>query len=234
MLHQISVRWQKLVIAMCGTVTMFIGLGIISPVPIVGTAVNQSSQVSPPKNQYSLVNHSMSWSAANLYCEKRGAHLATITSAAENQAIVSLIASKGAKKEYWLGGVRGDDHWQWITGEAFSYTNWASGEPTDFGPDENRLSIIGTNNSAMPLGVWDDNFNRGYTGDFALRNFGLICERANSSSVRYTIVDQSMPWTEAAAYCDERGAHLATITSATENQAIISLIASKGTKKEYW
>jgi hypothetical protein len=38
--------------------------------------------------------------------------------------------------------VEPDGGWQWVTGEAFSYTNWRLGEPNNNG-DENRIQYFG-------------------------------------------------------------------------------------------
>ena len=64
-------------------------------------------------------------------CVKRGAHLATISSAAENK-----IARTFVNNSKWLGGredvtatTEGTGDYGWITGEPFTYTNWAEREP---------------------------------------------------------------------------------------------------------
>jgi len=64
-------------------------------------------------------------------CVKRGAHLVTISSAAENQTVRSLV-----NNSKWLGGyedvsvsTKGTGAYGWLTGEPFTYTNWAQGEP---------------------------------------------------------------------------------------------------------
>lgn len=69
--------------------------------------------------------------AAQAACVKRGAHLASITSAAENELVRTLV--DGSK---WLGGredvplsSRGTGRYTWLTDEALSYTNWAEQEP---------------------------------------------------------------------------------------------------------
>ena len=69
--------------------------------------------------------------AAQAACVKRGAHLASISSAAENKLALSFV--HGSK---WLGGFEdvpltseGTGTYAWITGEAFSYTNWSPKEP---------------------------------------------------------------------------------------------------------
>lgn len=61
-------------------------------------------------------------------------YLATITSADE-QAFLNTLNSSTA----WLGGsdAGSEGTWTWVTGpeagEAFAYTNWAGGEPNDYG-----------------------------------------------------------------------------------------------------
>ena len=64
-------------------------------------------------------------------CIKLGAHLATISSAAENK-----LARGFVNNSKWLGGredvsanVMGTANYAWITGEPFSFSNWAAREP---------------------------------------------------------------------------------------------------------
>jgi len=71
------------------------------------------------------------FTSAQQDCLKRGAHLATISSAAENE-----IARKLTNNGKWLGGYEnvsqampGTGAYEWLTGEPFTYTNWAPEEP---------------------------------------------------------------------------------------------------------
>lgn len=64
-------------------------------------------------------------------CKERGAHLATISSEAENK-----IAQKFVNNSKWLGGredvasnVQGTGNYGWITSEPFAYENWDREEP---------------------------------------------------------------------------------------------------------
>ncbi|GAB4040008.1 MAG: hypothetical protein Fur0014_10170 [Rubrivivax sp.] len=87
---------------------------------------------------------SITWEQAKAAAEAAGGHLATITSAGENSFIAALVPDYGTTGEspYWLGGfqVGGDPPanagWQWVTGEAWGYTNWASGEPNNTGNED--------------------------------------------------------------------------------------------------
>jgi len=71
------------------------------------------------------------FAAAQADCAKRGAHLATIASATENKLVLKFI-----NNSKWIGGLEdvastqpGTGAYAWITGEPFSYTNWAPQEP---------------------------------------------------------------------------------------------------------
>jgi cysteine-rich repeat protein len=64
-------------------------------------------------------------------CVERGGHLATISSAAENK-----LARTFVNNSKWLGGhedvsvtMKGTGNYAWLSGEPFTYTNWAQGEP---------------------------------------------------------------------------------------------------------
>jgi hypothetical protein len=87
-------------------------------------------------------------------------HLATITSAEENQFIIISLAP-ASYDGLWLGGYQdttAPDYfepaggWRWITGEPWGFTNWSPGEPnnnTVRGP-ENHLQINFSNTT------WND------------------------------------------------------------------------------
>lgn len=86
--------------------------------------------------------------AQGLTCCGSTGHLATITDAAENDFI-----------RLNLGGVRGwigindkasEGNFQWVTGEAVSYTNWNPGEPNNSAGVEDCAEIFGTH------GGWND------------------------------------------------------------------------------
>lgn len=51
---------------------------------------------------------------------------------------------------------------------------------------------------------------------------------------KYALYDLSMTWTEAKAYCEDLGGHLATITSAEEQAFIESFLPEPYTKRQYW
>lgn len=81
-------------------------------------------------NVYKVFEYGMSYEEAKAYCEQLGGHLATITSKNEDKAIFTYISKMG-NYNCILGGsdARIEGLWEWITGETFSYANWADGEP---------------------------------------------------------------------------------------------------------
>lgn len=88
----------------------------------------------------------LTWEDARAHASALGGHLATLTSAAEDQFVFALVASRPEAWQGntfggpWLGafqpsptGTAPDQGWVWVTGEAWSYTNWSPGEPGDQG-----------------------------------------------------------------------------------------------------
>lgn len=79
---------------------------------------------------YVVVTEAMTWAEANAYCAEHGGHLVTINSQEEYDEVVSLVRGY-SQQVFWIGAYRTGDGFAWITGEPFSYTAWASGEPNN-------------------------------------------------------------------------------------------------------
>lgn len=87
-----------------------------------------------------------------------GGHLATITSADENGWLVANLGG-AVDASAFLGGfqppgsLEPSGGWQWVTGEAWLYTNWLPGQPSNTRPDgEDVLHFYG----AGDPGKWND------------------------------------------------------------------------------
>ena len=104
----------------------------------------------------------LSWEEASAAASAAGGYLATITSPAENVFVFSLVNNAAYWHGYsgpWLGGYQSpatwqpDANWHWVTGEAWSYTNWQSGQPNDSGGRaEDKLQF----GFATLVSVWND------------------------------------------------------------------------------
>ncbi|MBN2217996.1 MAG: PEP-CTERM sorting domain-containing protein [Pirellulales bacterium] len=82
-------------------------------------------------------------------------HLMTITSSAEQNFLANNSLLPPSGKYWWFGGYQPPSspepagNWQWVTGETWSYANWASGEPNNAWSGEDRLQL-------RPDGKWND------------------------------------------------------------------------------
>ncbi len=98
-------------------------------------------------------------------------YLATVTSAAENDFLASQFQSSlPTDVPAWIGleddGRIGD--WTWVTGEPFSYSNWADGEPNNPGSED----WVGYTNGESPAWSWN-NFN---IDNFGSDGYGFVVE----------------------------------------------------------
>ncbi len=93
-------------------------------------------------NEYELVNaEGITWTAARTAAQSGGWDLVTVTSAAENAFIVASVLSSGStvsRSHYWIGlsDAEVEGSYGWVSGEAFSYTNWNVGEPNNSGNED--------------------------------------------------------------------------------------------------
>lgn len=118
------------------------------------------------------VEAGIDWFAAKSAAEAKGGYLATATSAEENTFLFNLISNASFWFNYtdaslgpWLGAFQTSDqngaggNWQWLTGEAWSYTNWASGEPNNYNPglpgNADYLEFLGRGHN-NPAPTWND------------------------------------------------------------------------------
>ena len=94
---------------------------------------------------YQLNDKRMEWNEAKTFAESRGGYLATITSAAEGQWLYDTFGSAlridSGMRTFGGNDVANEGQWQWITGEAWSYSNWWAGEPNDNGGNEDCVAF---------------------------------------------------------------------------------------------
>jgi hypothetical protein len=135
---------------------MFLLIGALSP---LGAApIQWSSGVGGNDHYYELVDTGgfVAWLDAQAAAQAAGGYLATITSAEEN----SFIALLTGGLESYIGAhdQNTEGAFEWVTGEAFGFTNWAFNEPNDHvapaSPTGEDFVII--NPPANPLGTWND------------------------------------------------------------------------------
>jgi hypothetical protein len=103
-------------------------------------------------NIYQRIDTQLTWSGAVKYCQERGGHLVTITSAAENDFVYKNFGTDGVN--LWLGATDEltEKQWRWITGEPFNYNNWATRMPDNAGQGQNYAIFWD-----LDPGRWDDN-----------------------------------------------------------------------------
>lgn len=150
------------------------------------------------------------WDAAQDTCATVRAHLATLTSDAENGAVVAGVIS--GTVNHWIGlsdqAVEGA--LAWVTDEPSGYGHFLQGEPNDSGNED----CVETSN----VGLWNDN-KCNSTQAALCEDEGWFVRAFDNHA--YRIVDRPVTWSVAVAGCASLSAHLVTVTSA-EERAFVS------------
>ena len=100
---------------------------------------------------YFLTEMTLLWPDAKTHAEQLGGHLAVITSEKEhNQIMAAIPALKPASTNErpampWIGASDEAEEgtWVWVTGEAFDYTRWATGQPSNCGGGQHYARFWG-------------------------------------------------------------------------------------------
>lgn len=180
---------------------------------------------------YALYDYEMSWSFARDLCKDFGGNLVTVTSTEENQVVADLI-KHGAKDAYWLGATDGvygtEKDFKWVTGEAFSYSNWMSGEPSSSGTDGEKEHFIEIRKSYG--NKWNDvnnisKSNKGFILEVDISDIRPTAE-AKLNNNKYLLFDKNTTWTEAKTICEQYGGHLAAIESMDESSFVKNFLKS--------
>jgi hypothetical protein len=120
---------------------------------------------------YEIDSTPRTWADANVFAASQSylgmpGHLATITSLEEQNFIYSELVAitnfPGSPVHFtWLGGYQEPGSpepaggWSWVTGEPWSYANWAQGNPDNAGGNENYLSMA-KEDWRGGVGKWND------------------------------------------------------------------------------
>jgi hypothetical protein len=119
--------------------------------------------------QLVIVPTGITWLDASTAAQNAGGYLATLTSTPENTFVYNLAAQDSNAWFIdtpanglgpWLGGYQSPSSseptggWNWVSGETWSYTNWASGEPNNNAGIEDKLQLFGS--QTLMAATWND------------------------------------------------------------------------------
>lgn len=107
------------------------------------------------KHTYRVFNQRVTWVSAKALCESKGGHLAVVNSPGV-QAFIETFLEDAA----WIGGycTSGNTAWTWITGQPWTYANWAPGQPDTPGGGEPYAQIgVGSNFAGGKWNNWTAN-----------------------------------------------------------------------------
>ena len=89
---------------------------------------------------YKVFSNADSWTDAKERAEEMGGYLACITSAKENAALLKLMRRSGEQAAYFglynTGQNKKGYTYGWVSGEEFSYKDWAEGQPDNYSNNE--------------------------------------------------------------------------------------------------
>lgn len=168
-------KFSKVIMPIYVFLMMVVGIANASP-------IQWTIESGGNNHWYDLIFEAKTWEDAKIAAESsllmgNSGHLATMTSATENQFLVDNFLSGRNGNGFWLGGYQIPEQsttsagWQWVTGESWDYTNWWLGnvvpEPNDWpgmGNEDGQENYMGFSHESF--GQWNDTQNNEYWMSF--------------------------------------------------------------------
>ena len=162
--------------------------------------------------EYVLTNGSKSWEAAQAEARNLGGNLVTINNAAEEQWLKQTF---GEDENLWIGfnDRAQEGTFEWVSGEAVTYTNWDPNEPNNAGGNED----FATMNFSWRKQWNDDSGSRPFRGIIEIDPVGVVEEEVYNGN-RYVLTEGAKSWEAAQAEARNLGGNLVTINNAAEEQ----------------
>lgn len=154
---------------------------------------------------YGVFNEKYDWDKLNSMAEGFGGYLATITSKQEDEALADLLKN-ATWPYYFIGGIKNGDGWKWMSGEDFSYTNWAPHQP-DFAANNEFYLSLSTNENC----TWND-LNADYQRAGFVVEVPLSlkpCKTLIYKNKQYEFYKETLPYEMARYYAKCKGGALA-------------------------
>ncbi|MCH7547489.1 MAG: hypothetical protein IID30_13900 [Planctomycetes bacterium] len=195
----------------------------------------------------------ISWTDADAMAISLGGHLATLTSLEENDWVFNNIVNDPSlwtfnadAKGPWIGGFQNpaspsysepNGGWEWVTGEAWGFTNWMSGQPDNAFPGEHYLHFFNIPDEII-VNQWNDIWDEAgfkiisFVVEYSVVTLHCMKMRRtvdperNDQFFQAVVIGGGVAWTTARDMAEAMGGHLATLTSLEENDWVFNNIVN--------
>jgi hypothetical protein len=192
------------------TVTLTIDGINDAPIALVNHVTTLANSVTTGGNYYYngklyLLSSSATWENAQTYAQNLGGNLVTINDATEEAWLKSTF---GTSENFWIGLTDKvtEGTFAWANGETATYRNWAAGEPSNSGGNED-YAVMNWNGNRQ----WNDE------GSTATRR-GIIELSVQEYNGHFYLLNPNATWETSQASAQAIGGNLVTINDAAEEQ----------------